>query len=46
MEVQLPVLDNNDCKRAFEKKKSIIDDRILCAGNLKGGQDSCQVSTI
>lgn len=46
MEVQIPVLDNSDCKKAFEKKKSVIDERILCAGNLKGGQDSCQVLTL
>lgn len=43
MEVQLPVLDNEECKKAYVNKNSVIDNRIICAGNLKGGQDSCQV---
>lgn len=43
MEVQVPVIDNSECKRAFANKKSVIDDRVLCAGLLTGGKDACQV---
>jgi len=43
MEVQIPVIDNAECKRAFANKKSVIDDRVLCAGLLTGGKDACQV---
>jgi hypothetical protein len=43
MEIQIPVLDNAECKRAFANKKAVIDDRIICAGSLAGGKDACQV---
>lgn len=43
MEVQVPVIDNAECKRAFANKKTVIDDRVLCAGLLTGGKDACQV---
>jgi len=43
MEIQIPVLDNSECKRAFANKKAIIDDRVMCAGFLTGGKDACQV---
>ncbi|CAH1710302.1 venom protease [Aphis gossypii] len=42
MEIQIPVLDNSECKRAFANKKAIIDDRVMCAGFLTGGKDACQ----
>uniref|UniRef100_A0A481MQI0 CLIP domain-containing serine protease n=1 Tax=Nipponaphis monzeni TaxID=196483 RepID=A0A481MQI0_9HEMI len=42
MEVQVPVLDNDGCKRAFANKKTVIDNRVLCAGYLTGGKDACQ----
>lgn len=42
MEVQVPVLDNDECKRAFVNKKTVIDNRVLCAGYLTGGKDACQ----
>lgn len=43
MELQVPVLDNNECKKLFSRHKTVIDDRSLCAGYLTGGKDSCQV---
>lgn len=43
LQVQLPVIDNADCKKAFINKKSVIDDKVLCAGDMKGVKDSCQV---
>lgn len=45
MEVPVPVMDNEECKRAFANKKSVIDERVLCAGYLTGGKDACQVLT-
>lgn len=46
MEVQVPVQDNEECKRAFANKKTVIDDRVLCAGFLTGGKDACQVINV
>jgi len=43
MEIQIPVMDNADCKRAFVNKKVTVDERVICAGVLTGGKDSCQV---
>lgn len=45
MEVQFPVIDNESCKMKFAAvdKRLQIDDRIICAGDLKGGKDACQV---
>jgi len=40
-ETVLPVVENDLCKRAFGNR-SVIDDRILCAGYLRGGKDACQ----
>lgn len=37
----VPVVDNINCKKAFDNK-SIIDDRIICAGWTRGGKDACQ----
>ncbi|VVC37364.1 Hypothetical protein CINCED_3A022459 [Cinara cedri] len=43
MELQIPVMNNTECKRIFASKKSVIDERVLCAGVLTGGKDACQV---
>lgn len=43
MDVQLPVIDNADCKRAFANKRTTIDDRVICAGFKTGGKDACHV---
>lgn len=43
MEVQVPVVENADCKRSYVNKKTVIDDRVLCAGYSTGGKDACQV---
>ncbi|RZB77536.1 venom protease-like [Asbolus verrucosus] len=40
-EVVIPVVDNARCKRAFGTR-SVIDERVLCAGYLRGGKDACQ----
>ncbi|XP_050433643.1 venom protease-like isoform X2 [Adelges cooleyi] len=42
MEVQVPVVDNSECKRSFANKRTVIDERVLCAGYLTGGKDACQ----
>ncbi|XP_050544569.1 venom protease-like [Daktulosphaira vitifoliae] len=42
MEVQVPVVENADCKRSYVNKKTVIDDRVLCAGYSTGGRDACQ----
>ncbi|XP_012276552.1 venom protease-like [Orussus abietinus] len=42
LEVQVPVVDPADCKRTFEPFKTVIDDRVLCAGFARGGKDACQ----
>lgn len=46
-ELQLPVLDNSECKERFRARGRLasenqFDRRILCAGDLNGGHDSCQ----
>lgn len=43
MEIQIPVMDNTECKRAFNGKKVTVDERVICAGVLSGGKDACQV---
>lgn len=41
--VQLPVQDTDTCQKAFANaRNAIIDNRILCAGYLAGGKDSCK----
>lgn len=43
MEVQIPVVTNEDCQKAYsEFKTAVIDDRVLCAGFAEGGKDACQ----
>lgn len=41
--VQLPIWNENTCRNAFSAIKStVIDDRVICAGEKLGGQDACQ----
>lgn len=50
MQVQVPIVKNEDCKKnylryspQFQFKGDIqFDDRVVCAGHMKGGKDSCQ----
>lgn len=46
-ELQLPVLDNSECKEQYRKQGKLISenqfgDAVICAGVLTGGHDSCQ----
>ncbi|KAG7213035.1 hypothetical protein KM043_002370 [Ampulex compressa] len=42
-EVQLPVVNLQSCKNAYDKfKVTIIDDRVICAGFARGGKDACE----
>jgi len=46
MELQIPVVPESECKRAFEIfKTAVIDQRVICAGLLSGGKDACRVRT-
>ncbi len=42
-EVDVPVVGNRQCKCLYGVSK--ITDNMICAGELKGGKDSCQVTT-
>lgn len=45
MQVQVPVNSNNKCKDRYLKdgeEDFEFDDRVVCAGFIKGGKDSCQ----
>lgn len=46
-QLQLPVLDNADCKEQYQKQGKLFSenqfgDAVICAGSLHGGKDSCQ----
>ncbi|KAK9889211.1 hypothetical protein WA026_004490 [Henosepilachna vigintioctopunctata] len=41
-EVPVPVVSTEECQRAYSKQNSVIDDRVLCAGYVRGGKDSCK----
>jgi len=45
MEVQIPIMDIKKCKESYASGKSVIDERVLCAGYPEGGRDSCGVLT-
>lgn len=47
MEVQVPVVDNEECKERYRRLGQLklnrqFNERIMCAGHLYGGHDSCQ----
>ncbi|XP_015589545.1 venom protease [Cephus cinctus] len=43
LELQIPVVEQSECKRAFEAfPTAVINDRVLCAGFARGGKDACQ----
>jgi secreted trypsin-like serine protease len=42
MEVEVPLVDEDTCKRAYSGAPSVIDHRSVCAGLAEGGKDSCQ----
>ncbi|KAJ8672960.1 hypothetical protein QAD02_004221 [Eretmocerus hayati] len=41
-ETQVPVVDTATCRKSYEQKNMMIDDRVICAGDTVLGQDSCQ----
>lgn len=44
-ELQIPVVEISQCKRAFQQfKTAIINEKVICAGYARGGKDACQVS--
>ncbi|XP_045481554.1 venom protease-like [Harmonia axyridis] len=42
LEVAVPVVTTDECRRAYSKQNSVIDERVLCAGFARGGKDSCK----
>lgn len=40
MEVEVPIWKNTDCQNVYAHR---IFDSVMCAGDAKGGRDSCQV---
>lgn len=50
MQVQVPVIKNEDCKKNYRRYSTHFqfrgdiqfDDRVVCAGYIVGGKDSCQ----
>lgn len=46
MKVPLKIYSNDVCQRSFEDRKRLPDgivSSMLCAGDLSGGKDTCQV---
>lgn len=46
-QVQLPILENSECENRYRRAGRWISDQqfgssIICAGDLKGGRDSCK----
>lgn len=42
--IQIPVVRESECQRAFATfKTAVIDERVVCAGFLRGGKDACKV---
>jgi len=46
MEVQIPISNITECKQVYSNYKSLIDDRVICAGYPEGGKDSCRVLSL
>lgn len=44
-EVDLRVMSNEECKNT-NYDESVISDKMLCAGDVLGGKDSCQVKIV
>lgn len=45
--VELAIIDNNKCRSLYDDQENYnIDDTQLCAGELAGGKDTCQVNII
>uniref|UniRef100_A0A2S2N8A3 Proclotting enzyme n=1 Tax=Schizaphis graminum TaxID=13262 RepID=A0A2S2N8A3_SCHGA len=42
MEVQIPISNLTACKQAYASYKTVIDDKVICAGYPEGGKDSCR----
>ncbi|XP_026805709.1 LOW QUALITY PROTEIN: transmembrane protease serine 9-like [Rhopalosiphum maidis] len=42
MEVQIPISNLTACKQTYATYKTVIDDKVICAGYPKGGKDSCR----
>lgn len=42
-EVNLKVMTNKECKET-KYEPALISDKMMCAGDVKGGKDTCQVS--
>lgn len=47
-EVQVPVIENKECKQRYRKIGELrgtlqFSDNVLCAGYTAGGKDACQV---
>lgn len=38
----LPVVETNQCRQALSKFRTVIDERVMCAGFPQGGKDACQ----
>ena len=47
MEVQLPIVPNTKCSKAYRSHSHVqVDESILCAGLDSGGKDACRVSRL
>ncbi|XP_050544551.1 GATA zinc finger domain-containing protein 14-like isoform X2 [Daktulosphaira vitifoliae] len=42
LKAPVPIVDIDDCKRSYANKKTVIDERTLCAGYKTGKIDACQ----
>lgn len=48
LKVVLNIYDNHECRETYKRNKNLpdgIQPSMLCAGELKGGRDTCQVNT-
>uniref|UniRef100_A0A3B4Y8W5 Peptidase S1 domain-containing protein n=1 Tax=Seriola lalandi dorsalis TaxID=1841481 RepID=A0A3B4Y8W5_SERLL len=43
-EVDVPVVSNSQCRKAYERANVKITSNMICAGLPEGGKDSCKVS--